>query len=56
MAYVSSNKKNGVDPSVIAASQAANNGALDKASETGSSSLNAGAQLNVAVQVAKVKR
>ena len=52
MAYISSNKKNGVDNSVIAASKASNSGALDRAAETGSSSLNAGAQLNVGIRVA----
>ena len=56
MAYVSSNKKNGTDASVIAASQASNSGALDRAAETAASSLTAGAQLNVAVRVAgKIK-
>jgi hypothetical protein len=56
MAFISSNKTKGVDPSVVAASQAANSGALDRAAECAGSSLSAGAQLNVAVQTAKVKR
>jgi hypothetical protein len=57
MAYVSSNKKNGVDSTVIAASQASNSGALDRAAEATGSSLTAGAQLNVGVRVAsKIKQ
>jgi len=57
MAYVSSNKKNGIDPTVIAASVASNNGALGRTAETASSSLTAGAKLNIVVPVAgKIKQ
>jgi hypothetical protein len=57
MAYVSSSKRNGADPTVIAASQASNAGALDRAAETAASSLTAGAKLNIGVPVAsKIKQ
>jgi hypothetical protein len=52
MAYTSSRKKDGIDSPVIAASKASNAGALDRAAETGSSTLTAGTSLNVGVRVA----